>query len=184
MSDILIDSAFDSGNIEVLSISGASARLRILKDNQSDFYQWFHFRVAGATGRELELKIGDLNGSAYPDGWPGYRACVSEDRSYWGRAETSFDKDEDGGTLTIRYAPASHVAWFAYFAPLKTPKDVVEKLRAEFMRAVGTREVRQQLLANGMYPVADDAQALLRTMREDSARWGAIMKAVNFQVND
>jgi hypothetical protein len=32
--------------------------------------------VAGAEGRELELKIGDLNGSAYPGGWPGYRACV------------------------------------------------------------------------------------------------------------
>ena len=55
MSDILIDSAFDSGNIEVLSVSGATARLRIPKDNQSDFYQWFHFRVAGAGGRELEL---------------------------------------------------------------------------------------------------------------------------------
>lgn len=82
------------------------------------------------------------------------------------------------------YKDVVATAWFAYFAPLKTPKDVVEKLRTEFMRAVGTREVRQQLLANGMYPVADDAQALLRTMREDSARWGAIMKAVNFQVND
>ena len=117
MSDILIDAAFDSGNIEVLSVSGPTARLRIPKDNQSDFYQWFHFRVAGAAGRELEIKIGDLNGSAYPDGWPGYRACVSEDRSYWGRAETTFSKDEDGGTLTIRYAPASDLAWFAYFAP-------------------------------------------------------------------
>ena len=117
MSDIQIDSAFDSGNIEVLSVAGPTARLRIPRDNRSDFYQWFHFRVAGAAGRELELKIGDLNASAYPDGWIDYRACVSEDRSWWGRTETSFDKDEDGGTLTIRYAPASDLAWFAYFAP-------------------------------------------------------------------
>ena len=77
MSDIVIDAAFDSGNIEVVSIDGTTARLRIPRDNHSDFYQWFHFRVAGASGRKLELKIGDLNGSAYPDGWPGYRACVS-----------------------------------------------------------------------------------------------------------
>ena len=116
-SDIQIDAAFDSGNIEILSVSGASARLRIPKDNQSEFYQWFHFRVAGAAGRELELKIGDLNASAYPDGWPGYRACVSEDRSFWGRAESSFDAGEDGGTLTIRYTPEGDLAWFAYFAP-------------------------------------------------------------------
>ena len=132
MSDIQIDSKFDSGNIEVLSVSGATARLRIPKDNQSDFYQWFHFRVAGAAGRELELKIGDLNGSAYPDGWPGYRACVSEDRSYWGRAETSFARDEDGGTLTIRYAPEGDLAWFAYFAPysLERHHDLVSEAAA------------------------------------------------------
>jgi murein tripeptide amidase MpaA len=132
MNDISIDAAFDSGNIEVLSVDGASARLRIPRDNQSEFYQWFHFRVAGAEGRELELKIGDLNGSAYPDGWPGYRAAVSEDRSWWGRAETTFDKHEDGGTLTIRHAPAGDLAWFAYFAPysLERHHDLVSEAAA------------------------------------------------------
>ena len=117
MTDIVVNAAFDSGNIEVLSIDGAGAKLRIPKDDQSEFYQWFHFRVAGAAGRELVLKIGDLNASAYPQGWTDYNACVSEDRDYWGRAPSSFDKGEDGGTLTIRYTPASDVAWFAYFAP-------------------------------------------------------------------
>jgi len=75
-------------------------------------------------------------------------------------------------------------AWFAYYAPLKTPQPVVDRLRAEFTRAVNSREVRQQLLQNGMYPVGDDANALLKTMREDTARWGGIMKAVNFQASD
>jgi len=42
---------------------------------------------------------------------------VSEDRDYWGRADTAYDKDADGGTLTITYTPASDIAWFAYFAP-------------------------------------------------------------------
>jgi murein tripeptide amidase MpaA len=114
---IQINAAFDSGNIEVLAIDGATARLAIRKDRQSDFYQWFHFRVTGAAGRELVLRITNLDGSAYPMGWVGYNAAVSEDREYWGRAPTSFAKGEDGGTLTIRYTPASDVAWFAYFAP-------------------------------------------------------------------
>ena len=114
---IQIDAAFDSGNIEVLSIAGATARLAIRKDAHSDFYQWFHFRVAGAQGRELTLKITGLAGSAYPDGWPGYRAAVSEDRDFWGRADSSYDAGEDGGTLTIRYRPDGNLAWFAYFAP-------------------------------------------------------------------
>ncbi len=117
MTDIQIDAAFDSGNIEVLSIKGATARLAIRKDHQSDFFQWFHFRTSGAAGRELALKITGLEGSAYTGGWPDYNAAVSEDRDYWGRAASSYDKAEDGGTLTIRYRPDSDLAWFAYFAP-------------------------------------------------------------------
>lgn len=117
MTDIRINAAFDSGNIEVLSIRGASARLAIRKDRDSDFFQWFHFRVDGAAGRKLELKITGLEASAYPRGWPGYRAAVSEDREYWGRADTSYDAAEEGGTLTIRHAPAAGTCWLAYFAP-------------------------------------------------------------------
>ncbi|WP_068073336.1 M14 family metallopeptidase [Novosphingobium lentum] len=114
---IRIDAAFDSGNIEVLGIDGTKARLAIRKDHQSDFYQWFHFRVSGAQGRAVELAITGMASSAYPDGWPGYAACVSEDREYWGRAETSYDPAADDGTLTIRYTPVGGIAWFAYFAP-------------------------------------------------------------------
>ena len=91
MSDIEISSAFDSGNIEVVSVSGAGAMLTIRKDQGSDFYQWFHFRVSGGHGRELELRIVGLNSSAYPMGWPGYRACVSEDRRHWTRTDTHWD---------------------------------------------------------------------------------------------
>ena len=117
VSPIRIDAQFDSGNIEVLGIDGATARLAIPRDHMSEFRQWFHFRVVGAKGREVTLKIVDLATSAYPEGWPGYRACVSEDRDYWGRADTTYDKDADGGTLTITYTPASDITWFAYFAP-------------------------------------------------------------------
>lgn len=117
MNEIVIDAAFDAGNIEVLSIAGTTARLAIRKDHQSDFYQWFHFRVANCAGQELVLKITGLEGSAYPGGWPGYRAAVSEDREFWGRAESSYDAAEEGGTLTVRYRPGGSMAWFAYFAP-------------------------------------------------------------------
>ena len=116
-NDIQIDAAFDSGNIEVLSVDGATAKLAIRADHQSEFKQWFHFRVAGMAGREITLKIDRLAASAYPGGWPNYNARVSEDREYWGVAQSSYDAKESDGTLTIRYTPASDIAWFAYFAP-------------------------------------------------------------------
>ena len=114
---ISISSAFDSGNIRVLSITdspeGVRAELEIVKDKDSDFYQWFHFRLAGAAGREVELAIVNCAGSAYPDGWPGYKARMSEDRENWLQADT----DYADGTLTIRLSPDSNAVWLAYFAP-------------------------------------------------------------------
>jgi murein tripeptide amidase MpaA len=115
--NIEVSAAFDSGNIEVLAVSEAEAQLSIRKDRDSQFFQWFHFRVSGAAGRELVLRLTGLSAAAYPDGWPDYRACVSEDRQVWRRAETSWEPERDGGTLTIRHRPTSDLAWFAYFAP-------------------------------------------------------------------
>jgi murein tripeptide amidase MpaA len=112
-----INAAFDSGNIFVDSINGDSATLQIRKDRDSEFKQWFHFRVASQAGAEITLRITGLEESAYPGGWANYRACVSEDRDYWGRADSRYDKAEDGGTLTIRYTSVSGLSWFAYFAP-------------------------------------------------------------------
>jgi murein tripeptide amidase MpaA len=114
---LFIDAGFDSGNIDVLGIEGHTARLAIRRDNASEFFQWFHFRVTAPAGEEVVLKLTGLEASAYPGGWPDYNACVSEDRAYWTRAASSYDKGEEGGTLTVRYLPAGGVFWCAYFAP-------------------------------------------------------------------
>ncbi len=111
---ISISSAFDAGNIRIASISGDTAELEIVADNGSDFYQWFHFRVAGGGGREVTLRITNCGGSAYPNGWPDYRACVSADREQWTRVEDTSYAD---GTLTIRLTPGTDLVWIAYFAP-------------------------------------------------------------------
>lgn len=129
---ISIDAGFDSGNIEVLGIDGTTARLAIRRDNQSEFFQWFHFRVSGCAGRALELRITGLASAAYPDGWIGYRACVSEDRDTWYRAETRYEAAVDGGTMTIRYTPEAATCWFAYFAPYSMERhhDLVAEIAA------------------------------------------------------
>jgi len=111
---LTISSAFDAGNIRVVNQDGDSADLEIVKDHMSDFYQWFYFRLAGAKGREVTLRIVNCGDSAYPHGWPDYRACVSADRDEWLRVEgTSYD----GGNLTISLTPSGEVVWVAYFAP-------------------------------------------------------------------
>ena len=46
-STLRINAAFDSGNIRLVRIDGDTIDLEIVADRQSDFYQWFYFRVAG-----------------------------------------------------------------------------------------------------------------------------------------
>ena len=108
-----ITSAFDSGNIHVVGIDGDRADLEIVRDHQSDFYQWFYFRVAGGEGRTVTLRILNAAGSAYPMGWPGYKARVSGDREHWSLADTRYVD----GVLEITHRIDSQLAWFAYFAP-------------------------------------------------------------------
>ena len=110
---LIISSAFDAGNIRVIRQDRDNADLEIVKDHMSDFYQWFYFRLAGGKGREITLRITNCAGSAYPFGWPDYRACISYDREEWVRSESSYAT----GTLTIRLTPAEDIVWIAYFAP-------------------------------------------------------------------
>ncbi len=123
-----VSSAFDGGNIRVVSIDGERIDLEIVKDGSSDFYQWFYFRVTGGGGRALTLRILNCAGAAYPDGWPGYRACLSLDREEWIRTDTSYAD----GVLTIALTPPSDSVWIAYFAPytMERHHDLVAEVAA------------------------------------------------------
>jgi murein tripeptide amidase MpaA len=115
---INISADFDGGNIEVAQARDARFDLTIRRDKDSDFYQWFYFRVDGAKGADLELNITNAGVSAYPAGWVNYRACVSADNETWVRTDTSYAN----GTLSIRHKAESDALWFAYFAPYSTDR--------------------------------------------------------------
>ncbi|MEE2000703.1 M14-type cytosolic carboxypeptidase [Alkalimonas sp. MEB108] len=109
-----ITAQFDSGNIDVISATDpADIRLAIRKDNQSDFYQWFHFRLHTPHIEAHTIKITNVTGSAYPDGWKNYQAVASYDRQTWFRVDTEFTGQE----LVITHYPEAESVYFAYFAP-------------------------------------------------------------------
>lgn len=111
---MFINSQFDSGNIKVLSLASPSdIQLSINKDNHSDYYQWFHFKLHSTPFVEHKLHINDLAKSAYPDGWKDYQAVASYDRETWFRVDTQFTGDQ----LVIEFTPEYDSVYFAYFAP-------------------------------------------------------------------
>jgi len=109
-----ISSAFDGGNIVCRACSDPSdIRLEISQDKDSEFFQWFYFRLSGGKEQDCALKITNAGDAAYPKGWEGYRAVASYDRDDWFRVAT----DYDGKTLTIRHRPERDAVYYAYFAP-------------------------------------------------------------------
>jgi murein tripeptide amidase MpaA len=135
---ISISCDFDGGNIDVIRIDGSTADLAIRKDKDSEFYQWFSFRVDGAAGVPLTLRITNCPGSAYPLGWQGYKVCVSADNDDWMRADTSYE----GGVLEIRHTPAADQIWLAYFAPYPEVRH-----RALVERTAASGHARHHVLA-------------------------------------
>jgi murein tripeptide amidase MpaA len=109
-----ISAKFDSGNINVINDTDASnILLEIVKDNQSDFYQWFHFKLTNNERREHVISIVNAGESAYVEGWPDYQAVASYDREHWFRVPTEFD----GKNLVITFTPEYDSVYFAYFVP-------------------------------------------------------------------
>ncbi|BBN81283.1 hypothetical protein PA25_12680 [Pseudoalteromonas sp. A25] len=109
-----ISSNFDSGNIKVVSISEPlDIQLEINKDNESDFFQWFHFRLESTPFLSHKMHINGLDKSAYPEGWDDYHAVASYDRQTWFRVPSRFEN----GSLVIDFEPEYAHTYFAYFTP-------------------------------------------------------------------
>ena len=45
--------------------------------------QWFYFRVTGARGVALRMRLINAHAASYPKAWDGYHAAYSSDRQTW-----------------------------------------------------------------------------------------------------
>lgn len=67
----------------MLSVSGDSAQLEILKHAHCERFQWFYFRVSGVKGRANTLNITNAGRPSFSEGWSGYKARFSYERTHW-----------------------------------------------------------------------------------------------------
>lgn len=66
-------------------------------------------------------------------------------------------------------------AWFAAFAPAKTPKPVVDRLNAAFREALADNEVSTKLNAAGIEPVASSPDELKDFVVSETKKWAKIV---------
>ena len=109
-----INSTFDAGNIELINLDNPrNIQLKIRKDTESDFLQWFYFRLQGAKGQACKLNLMNAGDAAYPEGWENYQARASYDRETWFQVSTEYNDS----ILSIDFIPENDSVYIAYFAP-------------------------------------------------------------------
>jgi tripartite-type tricarboxylate transporter receptor subunit TctC len=71
-------------------------------------------------------------------------------------------------------------SWYAMYAPARTPAEIVTRLNKVIVDALRRPEVRERLLALGLYATGTSPQELATVQRTDSERWAPAIKASGF----
>jgi len=74
-------------------------------------------------------------------------------------------------------------SWFGLMAPAGTPADIVAKIAAESQRMLQTPDMRERLLALGAQPVGNTPDEFAKFVRDEIAKWGAVIKNAGVTLN-
>jgi tripartite-type tricarboxylate transporter receptor subunit TctC len=72
-------------------------------------------------------------------------------------------------------------AWFAAFAPAKTPRPIVDKLNQALVTALADKATQERLLAAGIEPEASTPDELRAFVPVEIRKWAEIVKAAGIQ---
>ena len=67
-------------------------------------------------------------------------------------------------------------AWYGFFAPAKTPKDIVAKLNAEALKIMKGPEWQKILAETGSENVGDTPEQFAAFTRAEATKWAKVVK--------
>jgi tripartite-type tricarboxylate transporter receptor subunit TctC len=73
--------------------------------------------------------------------------------------------------------------WYALFAPVKTPPDVIEALNKALRATLATPEVRDKLQKAGTDPAPSSPRELAALQRQDTDKWATLIRAKNIKAD-
>jgi tripartite-type tricarboxylate transporter receptor subunit TctC len=90
----------------------------------------------------------------------------------------------DVPTLNEAGLPGFEVtAWFSMFAPSATPKDIINRLNAEFVKALRDPKVAEQMLSRSLEPRPMTPDEFAAIWRKDVEKYAAIVKKAKITVD-
>ena len=66
--------------------------------------------------------------------------------------------------------------WYGIFVTGGTPRPIVARLNADFVKAIKVPDVRQQLTAMGLEPIGNSSEEFNRTVRSEIKQWGDVIR--------
>ena len=72
-------------------------------------------------------------------------------------------------------------AWFGIFAPAGVPQPVVQRLNAEFVKAMQQPDLRQRLASQGAEPLTSTPDEFAGYLRNEIDKWAKVVKAAGMK---
>ena len=74
------------------------------------------------------------------------------------------------------------VGWFGSVAPAGTPRQIIQRLNQEMRKALAIPEVRERVIAAGTEPATTTPEEFAAYIREETKKWGEVIKAGNIKL--
>jgi tripartite-type tricarboxylate transporter receptor subunit TctC len=74
-------------------------------------------------------------------------------------------------------------AWFGIFAPAGVPQPVVQRLNAEFVKALREPDLRQRLASQGAEPLTSTPDEFAAYLRSEIDKWAKVVKAAGMKAD-
>ena len=79
------------------------------------------------------------------------------------------------------FADAEYPIWFALFLPAKTPREIVDKLNRETLKAMQAPKLRDRLAQLGLDPMIMSPQELDAHVQKEISLNAALVKAIGIK---
>ena len=75
------------------------------------------------------------------------------------------------------------ITWYVIAVPAGTPRDIVLRLNAEWVKAADTADVKERMHASGFEPMASTPEQASDFVKAEIVRWAQVIKDANLKVD-
>jgi tripartite-type tricarboxylate transporter receptor subunit TctC len=75
-------------------------------------------------------------------------------------------------------------SWFAFFAPARTPRAIIDKVNADTAAVLAEPAIKQRMETLGVAPASSRPEQLAAHLKSEMDKWGPVIKAAGISVSE